>query len=49
MGKSICNRNVSPFKPVKLLYNQKVVYLNPVKNSNYSGPAKLVKVDTYKY
>ena len=47
--KSLYNRNVGPNKPVEVLYEQKLVYQNPVKSQNYiiySGPTKLVKVHT---
>ena len=46
--KSLYNRNVST-KSVKVPYEQKLVYQNPVKNQNYlnyTSPTKLVKVHT---
>ena len=48
-NKSLYMRNVGLTKPVKVLYVQKLVYWNPVKNQNYlkyTGPTKLGKVNT---
>ena len=48
--KSLYNENVGPTKPVKVLYEQKLVYQNPVKNQNYlnyTGPTKVANVLTY--
>ena len=51
--KSLYNENVGLTKLVKVLsalYEQKLVYQNPVKKQNYlndSGPTKLVNVLTY--
>ena len=53
-NKSFYNGNVDPTKLVKVLsalYEQKLVYQNPVKKQNYlndSGPTKVVNVLTYK-